>query len=206
MLGQDGVASDSLRRVLDRVFEDAAFHWVERPNPLAFLERWWSWATSWLTQVRETQPQLFEVIVWVLVLALLAIVLHAALVVWRTVRGGVGAPDAGPVAAALPRRESRALWLAAERAATAGQFRGALGLAFDALVLEFDDRGVVRYHPAKTPAEYAREARLSGADTARLHRLVMALYRVDFAGEPCDGPTYVNWRDEARQQWHAAAH
>ncbi len=206
MQGQDGVAADSLRRILDRVFEDPAFQWVERPNPLAFLGRWWSMATDWLSQVRESQPQLFEVIVWILILALLAIVLHAAWVVWRTVRGAVGAPDAGPVAAAAPRREPRTLWLAAERAAASGHFREALGLAFDALVLEFDDRGLVRYHPAKTPAEYAREARLSGTDAARLHRLVLALYRVDFAGEPCDAPTYLSWRDEARQQWHAAAH
>ncbi len=205
MQGSGQIPADSLRRVLEQVFEDPAYAWVERPHPLAFLRRWWMMATDWLSQVREAQPGLFELIIWVMVLLLLAIIGHAAWVVWRTVRGAAPLPDSGAIPVAAPRREARGLWIAAERAASLGQFREALGLAFDALVLEFDDRGLVRYHPAKTPAEYASEARLASLDAVRLRALVAALYRVDFAGEPCDSLTYIQWRDQARQRWHAAA-
>lgn len=200
------IAADSLRRVIDRAFDDPAFSWVERPHPLAFLQRWWMRAVDWLGQLREAQPDLFELLIWVLVALLVAIVAHAAWVVWRTVHGAVAAPDSELAPTAAPRRDARSLWLQAERAAAEGRFRDALGFAFDALVLEFDDRGVVRYHPAKTPAEYAREARLDPPDVVRLGRLVTALYRVDFAGDPVDAETYIGWRDEARRRWHAPAH
>ena len=69
-------------------------------------------------------------------------------------------------------------------------------LAFVGLALTLDAQGLLRYHASKTPAECAREARLTREDRERLRSLVRALYAHVFGGHPLAADDYRRWRDD----------
>jgi len=71
---RDAAQADSLRAVLDSVFAAPEYRWVERPNPLAFLNRWWRLLAEWLQRIQERHPEVFWVLFWGLV-AVLALIL-----------------------------------------------------------------------------------------------------------------------------------
>lgn len=159
-----------------------------------------------LDRLREEAPVAYEALLWGLALLLVAILAHAGWVFWRTVRAHRALPSL-PGAPAAPRRSAADCWRRAEALAGEGRFADALRWAFDALVLELDGRDLLRYHPAKTPAEYLREARVPPDDASRLSALVGTLYRVHFAGAPLDAAGFAAWRDDARRPWgDAPAH
>jgi hypothetical protein len=81
----------------------------------------------------------------------------------------------------------------------------ALQLAFVGLALTLDARGLLRYHPSKTPAECVRDARLAGDDRERLRELVRSLYAHAFGGRPCGSEEYRRWRGVIAGPWHAPA-
>jgi len=200
----DAAQADSLRAVLDSVFAAPAYRWVEQPRPLRLLREWWDALRAWLVAFESGNPALFKAFVIALIALLAAILLHAAWIAARTVRAAGRGDDAYRPTAA-PRRDLAWYREAADRAAAEGRYAAALQLAFVALALSLDARGIVRFHPAKTPGDYAREAVLGGEDRARLRSLVAALYRYAFGGEPCGPEDYRRWRDSAAE-WHAAAH
>jgi hypothetical protein len=74
------------------------------------------------------------------------------------------------------------------------------------VALTLEERGLLRYHAGKTPAECSREARVAGPDRDRLRSLVRTLYACAFGGDRCTGQDYAAWRSLARGEWHAAAH
>ena len=200
----DALQADSLRAILDSVFAAPAYRWVERPRPLRLAAEWWDALRGWLVAFESANPALFTAFVVALIVLLAAIILHAAWITLRTVRAAGRADAAFPITTA-PRRDLAWYRAAADRAAGEGRYATALQLAFVALALSLDARGVVRFHPAKTPGDYAREAALAGEDRARLRALVAALYRYAFGGEPCGPEEYRRWRDAAAE-WHAPAH
>ena len=77
----------------------------------------------------------------------------------------IGSPRAQASAApsipqAVVRGEDAAWWESAARAAAAaGQFRDAAVALYLATVLRLEERGVLRYHPGKTPGDYRSEVR-----------------------------------------------
>ena len=77
--------------------------------------------------------------------------------------------------------------------------------AFRALVLDLDRRGLLRFHPSKTPGEYTRDPGLPPAERERLRALVQALYGYAFARRPCGPVEYQSWRGLAGEGRHAAA-
>jgi hypothetical protein len=81
----------------------------------------------------------------------------------------------------------------------------ALQHVFLALALVLDGRGIVRFHPSKTPGEYASEARLPPTERTRLRTLVRELYAGAFGGAPVGAEDYRRWR-AALMEWHAPAH
>jgi hypothetical protein len=196
--------ADSLRAVLDSVFAAPAYRWVEQPRPLRLLGEWWDALRGWLAAFEAGNPGLFRIFVIALVVVLAAIVLHATWITVRTVRGAAKG-EATWRPASTPRRDRAWYRAAADRAAADGRYAAALQLAFVALALALDERGIVRFHPAKTPGDYAREAALAADDRARLRTLVTALYRHAFGGEPCGPEDYRRWCDAAAE-WHAPAH
>ena len=182
------VAPDSLRAVLREVFRAAEYRWrAPAPRGTGWLADLVGQMVVWLDRLREAHPERYYALLAVLTLVLLVIAAHLAWVVWRSLRAPVAAaPESGGPG---PRPGRDAAWHLAEarRGSAAGRYAEALGHRFAALVLELDRRRALGFHPAKTPAEYAAEARLDAAGRAALAQLVQALYRHLFGGLPC-GP------------------
>jgi hypothetical protein len=193
----------ALRAALDSVFAGPAYRWVERPDPIRLLREWYLRLTEWLAALREGSPLWYRALVATLVLVLAGILAHAAWVFWVTIRGATRSDDAAAPAEPPTRREPGALWDAAERAARDGRSADALRIGFLALALELDASGSVTYTPGKTPAEYAREARLAPDDRGRLRDLVRALYRHVYGAVPCSPDECARWLANARGEWHA---
>ncbi len=199
-------SSDSLRALLDSVFAAPAYQWTERPRPLALLARWWSWLQAWLEGLRDSNPELFSWLTWAIFAVLLLIFLHAGWVLWRTIRAASAPAEQGPGTGAVLGRDTEWHRREADRLAEAGRYVEALQHAFRALVLDLDRRGVLRFHPSKTPSEYTRDPALPPAERERLRALVQALYGYAFARWPCGPVEYRNWRGLAGEGRHAAAH
>ena len=196
---------EALRAAIDSVFAAPAYRWVEQPDPLRLLRDWFGRLVEWLAALREGSPLWYRTLIVMLVLVLVAILGHAAWVVWRTLRGAMQRADVRIPPGAEHRRDSRTLWDQADRAAREGRAADALRLGFLALTLELDAGGSVTYAPGKTPAEYAREARLAPGDRGRLRELVRALYRHVYGAAPCAPDECARWLADARGEWHAPA-
>ncbi len=195
---------DSLRAVLDTVFAGPAYRWIERPDPLRLLREWWGRLSEWLVALREGSPLWYRALVAILILVLLGILAHAAWVFWRTVAGATRPEDGVRAADAPARRDPRTLRDEADRAMRDGRYGDALRAGFLGLSIELDAGGMVTYTPGKTPAEYAREARLPPPDRGRLGALVGALYRHVYGAVPCSADDCARWLADARGGWHAS--
>lgn len=196
-------APDSLRAVLDSVFAQPAYQWVEVPHPLGWLGRLWNRLVDALATMQQTRHWLFVLLIALLAAVLLVIVVHAIVVLLRTLNTAAGPEDR---AANLPERERHdARWYAAQSDALArsGRYAEALESAFLSLVLELDQRGVLRFHPSKTPREYGSEPPAQ-EDRERLRHLVRLLYRFVFGGAACGPDDYRAWRELAAGEWHVA--
>jgi Domain of unknown function (DUF4129) len=191
------VDPDSLSAVLRAVFAAREYQWTRRTTSSA-----WVWLMErlqrlleWLEQLRLTFPIHYYIVLSVLTVVLVFMLVHMTLVVVRSLRpvARVGAPAAvsGPV--------RDAAWHLAEalRLGAAGRFAEALAHRFLAAVLELDERRVVQFHPSKTPAEYAREARLDDPGRAELAGLVASLYAHVFGGAPCDAAEWQRFDAQA---------
>ena len=196
--------SDSLRAALDSVFAGPAYRWdqvVRTEGPLVRIGRE---ALRRLDDLQQRNPIAFRALFWILVSALTLLLLHAALVAWRTMRGATGGShrDAG---VAIDVRD--AAWFAAEtlRLADAGRFADAMQADFIRLMLELDARHVVRFHPSKTPREFAHEAP-SGPTRQSLMDLVRILYRYAFARESCGSAEFASWRMQTNADRYAPSH
>ena len=77
---------------------------------------------------------------------------------------------------------------------------------FVALALTLEGQGLLQYHPSKTPAECAREARLAGSDRERLRDLVRSLYSYAFGGRSIAPDDYRRWRENGAGPWHSPEH
>ena len=196
---------DSLRGILDSVFASNAYAWRPQDEAGTVIVRYWRRLLEWLASLQEANPLLFKLLVAALVLVLLGILGHALWLLVRTVRGAaLTVSDSTPEAPA-GRRNAAWYLTAADRAAADGHFAAALQLAFVGVALTLDDRGLLRYHPSKTPAECSREARLVPEDRTRLGALVRTLYTCAFGGARCGPAEYAAWRELAAGEWHAPA-
>lgn len=195
---------DSLRAVLDSVFAEPGYVWDLTSNPLGFLARWWRQLLEWLNGLEARFPGVLNVVGYLLVAVLLAIIGHAAWVMIRTLRAAERPPPAGPPGG---RREPRtAEWhrREAERLAGLGAYAEAMPHRFQALVLDLAARGIVQYHPSKTPGDYLREARLEPSPRDALQRTVAGLYGCLFARRPCGAEEFAQWSALTTPERYAA--
>ena len=198
------LSDDSLRAVLDTVLSAPAYQWTETEPRLGWLARWWRTMVDWLGRFRESNPTAADLIFWALVVVLVVIFVHGGWIMYRTVRGATSARGwAGGISPVAIRDE---WWFQrlADTLASQGHFAEAMQAAFVALMLRLDGQGILRYHPAKTPREYAREARLAEDSLASLEDSVGELYAHAYAGRPCSPEQYRSWLRGLRRDWHAA--
>ncbi len=198
------LSDDSLRAVVDTVLNRQEYGWEHVGTKSNFLSRLFQDLMGWLFQLRDSNPALYQIIIWSLVAILLLILLHGGVVMYRTVKGASTSGGGGVEAARPVVRDARWYRQQAERLASAGRYAEAMQFSFTSLVLRLDARDVLRYHPSKTPQEYAREARLDQAEKSRLLTSVRGLYACVYAGAPCDAMTYQQWMGALQEEWHAA--
>ena len=173
---------------------------------LRLISEWWDWLGDWVDGLRADNPLLFRIFLVTVLLAWVGIFAHAAWLVWLTVRGAARAERSVALPVAGERHDAEWYSRAADRAAAEGRLAEALQLAFVALALTLEGQGLLQYHPSKTPAECAREARLARPDRERLRDLVRSLYAYAFSGRPCAPDDYRRWREHGAGPWHAPAH
>jgi uncharacterized protein DUF4129 len=194
---------DSLRAVLDSVFAAPEYHWVERRHPLAFVARWLEGLQRWLSALRDAHPLGFRLLLAGLVIVLVASLVHAGWILSQAIR--VGEATRGPGAPVAIRKDRAWYGAEADRLAASGQYREAMQAEFLALVLALESRALLRFAPSKTPAEYARDARLGPQARSDFRALVTALYGYAFARWPCGPEEFARWRAQAAPERYARA-
>lgn len=203
---QELVSADSLRTAIDAVLSQGRYQVAAPRDPWAPIRRLWSLTLDALEQLRTDNPVAYRALVWLLVAVLLAIVAHAMWVAARTIQSGSAAEAKERLQpSSIPRD---AAWYAREaaRLATAGQFADAMQVDFLRLMLELDARNVTRFHPSRTPGEYARDPRLPAESRTELRSLVRSLYAYAFARVPADESAWEAWRARATADRYASAH
>jgi hypothetical protein len=205
VIAQAEPGAAAFRAVLDSVFASRAYRWAETPPLLALIRDWWRRLGDWLYDLRLDNPTAFRLLIFGLLIALVLVLAHGAWVVWRTLGPATSQDEDGRHQDAAVVRDAAWYFREADRAATEGRMGDALQLAFVGLALTLDARGLLRYHPSKTPAECVRDARLAGDDRERLRELVRSLYAHAFGGRPCGSEEYRRWRGVIAGPWHAPA-
>lgn len=190
--------------MIDTVLSAPAYQWTETEPRLSFLARWWRALVDWVGQFRESNPAAADLLFWSLVVVLVLIFVHGGWIMYQTVRGASAAEGRVGGSSQLAVRDERWFQRLADRLAGEGRFPEAMQAAFTALVLRLDARGMLRYHPGKTPREYAREARLAGDGPAHLEEAVRQLYAHAYAGIPSNQEQYRAWLLNTQRDWHAA--
>lgn len=198
--------ADSLRAVLQKVFEDPAYHWVTPRDPLAPFKRWLDRLAQWFDQLSTAHPTIGYFLIAILTIVLVVILVHGAWVVAATIRRA-SEKDASPGLVRIVEKRDAA-WHRREsaRLSREGRFAEALMEEFWALIGDLESRELVRFHPSKTPGEYLLEPRLGAADRTLLCSLVDQLYTLVFAGRGCRAEDVLAWRTMAMKEWGVGAH
>lgn len=203
---QELVSADSLRSAIEAVLAQGRYQVAAPRDPWAPVRRLWTVTLDTLERLRTDNPLAYRGLVWLLVAILLAIVAHAMWVAARTIQAG---SSAEPKERVQPTSSPRnAEWYAHEaaRLAAAGRFVDAMQADFLRLMLELDARNVTRFHPSRTPGEYARDPQLSTESRHELRSLVRSLYAYAFARVPADISAWEAWRARATVDRYAPAH
>jgi hypothetical protein len=178
------VAADSIRTVLRQVFADPEYDWEFRRNPFQFFFDMLGSVAEWLARLEVTHPVAYWILMGVMAGLLVAILLHFTYLVVRALRPRVG--DAAPKPVSPIHRRGAAWHLEeASRLAAEGRYQHAIAHRFAALLFVLDEHKVIRFHPSKTPAEYAAEIDLAEEGIAKYKTLVGALYQHLFGGVDC---------------------
>lgn len=204
MIPAQAAAADSLRAILDTVFRGPEYRWVDVPHPLAFLIGWWVTLQDWLAATRERHPDLFLILFWGLIAILAAIVVHGFWILAQTLRAArATADDSTPGTAEI----RGAPWYRREamRLARLERFPEAMQADFIGLVLELDERKLLRFHPSKTPNEYTAEVKLAQPSREAFRALVRALYGYAFGRAPCGQAEFAVWRERTVTEQYATA-
>jgi hypothetical protein len=203
---QELVSADSLRSAIDAVLAQGRYEVAAPRDPWAPVRRLWALTLDALQQLRTDNPLDYRALVWLLVAVLLAIVAHAMWIAARTIQAGSAAEAKERVQRTSAPRDAE--WYAREaaRLAAEGQYADAMQADFLRLMLELDARNVTRFHPSRTPGEYARDPRLPAESRNELRSLVRSLYAYAFARVPADESAWMEWRARATADRYAAAH
>ena len=198
------LSDDSLRTVLDTVLSAPAYQWTQTEPRLSWISRWWRTLVDWLRHFRETNPTTADILFWTLALILVLIFVHGGWIMYRTIQGATAADGRGASATTAAIRDDKWYHRLADALAAQGRFAEAMQAAFTGLMLRMDARGILRFHPSKTPREYTREARLAPESLDHLRAAVGELYDYAYAGRPSGLEQYRHWRAGLDREWHVA--
>jgi hypothetical protein len=201
------IPADSVRRAVETVFARPEYQWAPTARPLHWLHEAWSRFVAWLTRLDTQHPFVYRLTFWIAMAVLVGLLAHLAFTAWRIYRSTVALPaDATPRLAPVRGEADRHL-ARAETLAREGRYTEALAHRFLALLLRLDRLKRVTFHPAKTPGEYVREARLDDEARASFANLVSLLYAHVFGAAPCDAQAYRSFGAVAGMvEQHAASH
>jgi hypothetical protein len=166
------------------VFAAPEYRWNEPRGWWEVISGWFRGILSGLDGLRDTHPLAYALIIVALIAVLLAVLTHLAYVMWKVLGPKPAAPELARHAA-IPRRDAGYYRREAERLAAHGAFADALACRFRALVLMLDGRQLLRFHPARTPAEYLGDVTADARARETLADLVSTLYRHLFGGVAC---------------------
>jgi Na+-transporting methylmalonyl-CoA/oxaloacetate decarboxylase gamma subunit len=183
--------SDSVHRALRHVFAAPEFQWRERPDPLRWITAELKSILDALAALYHSHPGAYFVVLAALVAIVVALLVHVGHTVAAALRRAAAAPV--PVPGTPAPRDAAWHEAAARRLGVEGRYAEALGHRYLALVLRLAGRRAVTFHPSKTPAEYAAEAKLGPDDRSALAALTAALYAHLFGGEPCDADAWARF-------------
>jgi hypothetical protein len=172
---------------------------VARRHPLQWLFDLWDRFQRWMATLTDAHPALTDVFLAIAVVLLAILLTHIGYTVWQ-IYGASRRPDADrpvmPGGIALV--DARAHLRRAEALAREGRYAEALAHRFAAVILDLEGARALTVDPAKTPAEYAAEARLDPTGRETLSTLVARLYRHLFGAVPIDADGYREFGDDAR--------
>ena len=188
-----------MHRALEKVFSAGRYHWVERRHPLQWLANLWEHFQEWIDRLNAGHPNLSWAIVVVATVLLVMLLTHIGYTLWK-VYSVTARPADQPArgAAGVVLLDAHAHRITAEALAREGRYAEALAHRFAALICDLDEGKAVTIHPSKTPAEYAREARLDSVGRATIVDLVSRLYAILFGAAPVDERAYREFADNAQ--------
>jgi hypothetical protein len=189
---------------LERIFARPEFTERSAPPLLRFLGDVWAAVREWLLSL--VPPVLLER--WHPLFTVLVASVFAVGAVWILVR--VLETRSAALREAVPRRgrsDAAAAtaftiedWEATARAAAdAGRFRDAATALYMAAVLRLDQRGVLRFHSAKTPGDYRREVRTDPAVRTAFDSFIRQYLPVVFAPATPDAGAFAALRGRAQE-------
>jgi Domain of unknown function (DUF4129) len=189
-------SSGQVRRALEEVYARPEFAPRQEPGVGSAVAQLWRRVKELLASLlpdvnvdAAAGRLLFWLLVALMVVVAAGVLLHLAgrLPAFLRLRS-TAAPGAAAPGAARPTRaaewEALSCRLAGER-----RWREAAIALYQALVLKLDERGAVRYDPAKTPGDYRREVKAREARRA-LDGFLRRFEPVAFGGRSLDGAGY----------------
>jgi hypothetical protein len=203
---QGSTPADSLARALHAVFTRPEYRWEDSRLVFRWLGSQWQRLLEWLATYQRGHPTQYVIVLAVLVTILVAILVHFGYVAWRVVQPTLQ-PARSLVSVGPPLDDARAHLDRAAALAAAGRYAEALAHRFLALLRQLETRQALRFHPAKTPAEYVHEAQLDAQGRERLGALVTSLYAHLFGARPVTAEQYSEFGLIAeRVRDHVASH
>jgi len=173
------------------VFAASRYHWVERRHPLQWLSDLWDLFRLWVSRLNDAHPSVSWAFFWLALVLLVILLVHLLFTLWTVYRSTVRPADLpGRVGVSLELLDARSHRVRAEALARDGRYEEALAHRFAALVCDLGEAKAVSIHHSKTPAEYAREARVDATGKMTLGGLVSTLYLHLFGGAPIDERGY----------------
>ena len=181
------------------MFSAGRYHWVERRHPLQWLADLWERFQTWIARLNVAHPAVSSALAAVAIVLLVILVTHIGFTLWKVYRVTVRPADqTARGTAGMPLLDARFHRAQAESLAREGRYAEALAHRFAALICDLDEGKAVTIHASKTPAEYAREARLDPIGRATITDLVARLYAHLFGAVPIDEHGYRDFVDHAQ--------
>jgi hypothetical protein len=193
-----GIPADSVRRAVGEVLARPEYHWVAPRHPLQWLANTLHAFQVWLNRMNDSHPLVFHLVQWGSIVVLVSILVHFGYIAWRIYRATVHPAGAAAAVPGLRLEDARAHYQRADALAREGRYSEALAHRFTAVILDLERARALRFHPSKTPAEYAGEAALDETGRATLTGLVARLYRHLFGAVPCDAQGYRDFGTDAQ--------